>query len=214
MRLIGSLVTDRKKERFEIILEPFQAITQLALLSFCPLGTKLSISENILYLQVPAWSQGLERRLNVDRRDDLFFLFKVISRFNTFYKHLDAQGGTLSKLFRLLIELAKNGMDRLVQTYTAAGSDSLLHTLRLYRTMLDNPELVTNDARADTECVDEVFINIRDVYNEDFFKAVYHILEVAKKDPTGYSGYMQAIAAMYTSLGPVIQKWIADRIVF
>ena len=30
--------TDKKKERFETILEPLQAITQLALLSFCPKG--------------------------------------------------------------------------------------------------------------------------------------------------------------------------------
>lgn len=214
MRLIGGLVSDRKKERFEIILEPFQAITQLALLSFCPLGTKLSITDNILYLQVPAWTQGLERRFNVDRRDDLFFLFKVISRYNSFYKHLKTQGGTLAQLFDLLTELAKIGMDRLVQTYTAAGSDSLLHTLRLYRTMLEKPELVAEDERGEGEGVDDVFIHIRDIYDDSFLKAIYHILKVAQNDPPGYQGYMQAIGAMYTSLTPVIQKWIADRIVF
>jgi hypothetical protein len=31
--------TEKKKERFDIILEPLQAVTQLALLSFCPKGS-------------------------------------------------------------------------------------------------------------------------------------------------------------------------------
>ena len=32
---------DNKKERFDMILEPLQAITQLALISYCPNGSKL-----------------------------------------------------------------------------------------------------------------------------------------------------------------------------
>ena len=39
---------DKKKERFDIILEPLQAITQLSLLAFCPYGSKLTISNNLL----------------------------------------------------------------------------------------------------------------------------------------------------------------------
>ena len=42
------------KERSDMILEPLQVLVQLGILSFCPVGTKLSISENILQLQEPS----------------------------------------------------------------------------------------------------------------------------------------------------------------
>ena len=36
---------NKRKERFDIILDPLQAVIQLACLRFCPIGTKLSIEE-------------------------------------------------------------------------------------------------------------------------------------------------------------------------
>ena len=87
MEVLYSVVgKEKKKERFETILEPLQAITQLAILSFCPKGSKLSIANNLLYVQHPSWTQGLLRSYYQDARDDLYFLFNVIRRFNKFYK--------------------------------------------------------------------------------------------------------------------------------
>ena len=40
-----------QKERSDMILEPLQVMVQLGLLSFCPIGTKVSVSENLLHLQ-------------------------------------------------------------------------------------------------------------------------------------------------------------------
>ena len=76
IKLIASVGSnfDRSKERFEMILEPLQAMIQLALLSYCPIGTKLSISENILIIQPPGWGQGLKRKYNSDKKNDLALL--------------------------------------------------------------------------------------------------------------------------------------------
>ena len=38
----------KKKERFETILEPLQALVQIAFLSYYPIGSKLTIKNNIL----------------------------------------------------------------------------------------------------------------------------------------------------------------------
>ena len=62
-----------KKERFDIILEPLQAILQLACLSFCPIGTKLTIQNNLLYVQPPSWHQGIMRRYNNDTQGRCIF---------------------------------------------------------------------------------------------------------------------------------------------
>jgi hypothetical protein len=136
---------EKKKERFDIILEPLQALTQLSALAFCPIGSKLTISNNLLYIQIPGWGQGLLRSFNNDKRDDLFYLFNVIIRFNTFYGFLKTANDSSdedTKLFKLLIKLAKQGIDNLLLTYSAIDQPSLLHTLHMYRTLLDNPELV------------------------------------------------------------------------
>ena len=59
--LYNSILQDKRKERFEMILEPLQAMVQLSILSFCPVGTKLSITNNILTIQEPSWSQSISR---------------------------------------------------------------------------------------------------------------------------------------------------------
>lgn len=137
--------SEKKKERFDIILEPLQALTQLSALAFCPIGSKLTISNNLLYIQIPGWGQGLLRTFNNDKRDDLFYLFNVIIRFNTFYGYLKTASDSSdedAKLFKLVIKLAKQGIDNLLLTYSTIDQPSLLHTLHMYRTLLDNPELV------------------------------------------------------------------------
>ena len=154
--LYNFLKSDKKKERFDIILEPLQALTQLSALAFCPIGSKLTISNNLLYIQIPGWGQGLLRSFNNDKHDDLFFLFNVIVRFNDFYGYLKNTGGSSgggggeedTKLFKLLIKLAKQGIDNLLLTYSTIDQPSLLHTLQMYQTLLDNPELIMRNNSA------------------------------------------------------------------
>ena len=61
------------QEKADRILEPMQVMIQLALLSFCPTGTKLCVNDNLLSLQLPTLSQGVWRWYNKDSKDDLFF---------------------------------------------------------------------------------------------------------------------------------------------
>jgi hypothetical protein len=145
--LYGMVVKDKgkSKERFDIILEPMQAMSQIALISFCPKGSKLSISNNLLFVQTPTWIQGLTRSYNNDRRDDLFFLFNAIIRFNKFYSYMKTKSGEENKLYELILRLSKRGIDNLLQTYASSEQPSLLHTLQMYRTMLDKPEIFIND---------------------------------------------------------------------
>jgi hypothetical protein len=139
---------DKKKERFDIILEPLQAITQLALLAFCPYGSKLTISNNLLFIQSANWGQGVIRSFNNDKRDDLFYLFNSIIRFNKFYSFLKANDNSNKSdklLYELLIRLSKKGIDNILQTYANVDEPSLLHTLQMYKTLLDNPNLIMDN---------------------------------------------------------------------
>lgn len=167
--LYKTIKTKKKKERFETILEPLQALLQIAYLSFTPIGTKLTIHNNILYIQPPNYSQSIVRWYNNDTQEDLFYLFNIFYRFKKFYYFLaggnsvngnssgnanvgtslavkDSDNSILSsaskiinkKLYDLLIELAKNGIGNLIRTYGQTEKIHILHTLQMYKNILEN----------------------------------------------------------------------------
>ncbi len=132
--LYKTISGNKKKERFETILEPLQALIQIALLSYYPIGSKLTIQNNILHIQAPSYSQSVTRWYNNDTQEDLFYLFNIFCRFKKFY--MDIKAGH-AKLFELLISLAKNGINNLIRTYNQTDKTHVLHTLQMYKNMLD-----------------------------------------------------------------------------
>ena len=125
---------NKKKERFETILEPLQALIQIALLSYFPIGSKLTIQNNILYIQAPSYTQSMTRWYNNDTQEDLFYLFNIFCRFKKFYMDVKVEHATL---FELLILQAKNGINNLIRTYNQTDKTHVLHTLQMYKNMLD-----------------------------------------------------------------------------
>lgn len=159
----------KKKERFEMILEPLQAILQLALLSFCPKGTKITINQNLLQLQMPYYTQGILRWYQNDNKDDLFYLFYVCKRFSRFYNHLKNIRVKNYNLYDMLIECAKEGLNNLIQTYSNSEKISLLHTLELYKLLLSHPQqfdLIEED-KDKHKMRNEKISNISNINNED-----------------------------------------------
>ncbi len=138
----------KPRERFETILEPLQALLQIGFLAFYPIGSKLAIHNNILTIQAPGYTQHVRRWYNNDKKEDVFYLYNVFSRFNKFYKTVLAGSGGSgamtenAALFSLLNELAKIGINNLIRTYNQTDKIHILHTLQMYKGMLDNPELV------------------------------------------------------------------------
>ena len=217
MKLYSLIKKEKKKERFDIILEPLQAITQLALLSYCPKGSKLTISNNLLAIQTPTWVQGLWRTYNQDNRDDLFFLFNAIVRFNNFYIYLKNEPADYCDLFDLLVQLSKRGIDKLLQTYSNTDQPALLHTLQLYRTLLDKPELFMENmlnTEHSKHSIDEVFIKIRELYTSREYIILYQILLTLENHPENYETYIQGLHILFTPVSDKIQKWITDNIVY
>ena len=166
--LYKTIKTKKKKERFETILEPLQALLQIAYLSFTPIGTKLTIHNNILYIQPPNYSQSIVRWYNNDTQEDLFYLFNIFYRFKKFYYFLcggndgnDVTGVSVKdcehsskivnkKLYELLIELAKNGIGNLIRTYGQTEKIHILHTLQMYKNILEtDTEMTKQNQRPD-----------------------------------------------------------------
>jgi hypothetical protein len=218
---------DKKKERFDFILEPLQAMTQLALMSFCPIGSKLSIQNNILCIQMPTWTQGLWRNYNNDSRDDVFFLFNAISRFSRFYRFWKTRDDLVTicpSLYDLLVKLAKRGLDNMLQTYANVQQPSLLHTLQMYRSMLDKPELFLHNGTVSggdddttaitTKEIDDVFIQIINIYSQEDLNIMFDVFTLLERQPDSYLTYMQGLNSIMTPRNTEIKKWINDKIVY
>jgi hypothetical protein len=213
---------DKRKERFDIILDPLQALTQLSLMAFCPKGSKLTIANNLLFIQTPGWIQGVLRSYNNDKRDDLFFLFNAIIRFNNFYAYLKTSEKKDDRtLFELLIKYGKRGIDNILQTYSNVDQPALLHTLQLYRTLLDNPDLIIKETTStptnnenSKKNIDEVFIKIRELYSHSDRSIICNILLLIEKHPEHYETYIQGMNNCMEPVNNQIKKWINDNIVY
>ena len=141
LKFVYGAFSGRRREKLDYILEPLQALLQLSLLGFSPVGSKLTIKDNLLYIQPPGISQGIIRFFNDDTKEDLYYLFNVFRRFVVYYKHIYAD--TRHKaLYELLIELSKRGLDKLIMTYTNTDRINVLHTLQMYKVILAKPDFV------------------------------------------------------------------------
>lgn len=230
---------DKRKERFDIILEPMQAIIQLALMAFCPLGTKLSISNNLLYIQHPNWVQGIIRSFNNDKKDDLFFLFNAIIRFNSFYLYLKSSEIEDDKiLYKLLIKLSKKGIDNMIQTYSNIEQPALLHTLHMYKMLLDNQDPLSEKIYSDTDInmekkellfpcqnmvnndenniknINNIFVQIRDIYTVNDRIIISNILYIMEQRTEYYETYIVGLNHILEPINNKIKKWINDNIIY
>ncbi len=294
--LYKTISGNKKKERFETILEPLQSLIQIALLSYYPIGTKLTIQNNILYIQAPSYGQSVTRWYNNDTQEDLFYLFNIFCRFKKFYIDVKTEH---SQLFTLLIELAKNGISNLIRTYNQTDKTHVLHTLQMYKNMLDGtihnsnsnhsnhsmaatvqlpplnnnnnhnnnhnnhnknnnesekknkmsrgmhrspilsqtdnndndnekekekekekemttfPSTVHSSSSSSSEIdMDDIFIKISDLYNDEMFKIIYNIFIAMKSDETNYNDYANGLNAILHPINIKIKKWIDENIVF
>ena len=214
---LAAMWSDKKKERFEMILEPLQATVQLALLSYCPIGSKLSISDNILYIQLPGWNQSVRRSLNADKKNDLVFLFNVIVRFHRFYGCFrNNDDPRLAELFETLLTRGKVGLENLIQTYNTTDCAHLTQTLKLYIQLLGNPDaLASGEKEHMTETdIEDVFSQVAELHTTNHLYLIMYLFRLISKNPEQYLDYIDAIDKAMAPVNKSIRKWISTNIIF
>ena len=232
--LYKTISGSKKKERFETILEPLQALIQIGFLSYYPIGTKLTIQNNILYIQAPTYSQSVTRWYNNDTQEDLFYLFNIFCRFKKFYTDEKTE---YAELFTLLIELAKNGINNLIRTYNQTEKTHVLHTLQMYKNMLDgnnhhhivppnspinltpagesnSPPSASSASTTTISDMDDIFIKISELYSDEVFKIIHQTLIAMKNDENNYMHYADGLNMILRPVNIRIKKWIDENIVF
>ena len=197
------------KEKIDMILEPLQVLIQLAILSFLPIGTKMSISENILKLQHPTMLQGVWRWYQQDNKDDLYYLFHAIRRYYKWYKDRDDQ------VFAEILRLAIKGIQKLTDTYNKIGITTITHTLNLYKNILeqDSKELFKDETEQSIN-IDTVFEKITEIYDRRLLIIIYSTFEIMKDEENekNLKNYIEGLNNILNPTETKIRKWILDNL--
>lgn len=203
------VVTSKKKERSDMILEPLQVMVQLALLSSCPIGTKVSVSDNILQLQFPTMFQGAWRWYNSDGKDDLYYLFHAIRRYYKWYKNEKI------KIFNFILIEAIKGLENLMVTYEKSDQTSIIHTLKLYKNVLgmEAPDLFKENTE-ETVNIDKVFEKIKTIYDDRLLKVIYNVLMLcsATDNFTEKKYMVDGLLSMLVPTDERIRGWIKKNL--
>jgi hypothetical protein len=113
------------------VLDPLSVIIKLAIISNKPIGTKISITKNIIYLQEPSPFQGVMRYLLNYNKSDLQYLYNPIELACKIYLQSN-NNNNISQLFRC----AQNGLIKLMETYKNCSIIRLC--LNYYYTLISN----------------------------------------------------------------------------
>ena len=193
-----------------MILEPLQVMIQLGILSFCPIGTKLSISENILYLQEPSFTQGILRWYKNDNKDDLYYLFQAIRRYYQWYNPQERE------LFKRILEISMKGIKRLIQTYEKSEKLSIKQTLNLYTNILslDTPNLFDNNQDISSVNIDTVFKNITKIYTKPILSVVHNTFRMleSEKSASNRSIIYNGLQEVLKPHNEKIKIWIRENL--
>ncbi len=193
-----------------MILEPLQSMCQLAILGTKPVGSKLTISNNILSIQEPSVIQPVSRWYNSDKKDDIYFLFQVIKRFIKWYSPDNNKQIISKELYELIIQMAQSGFDKLIQTYTGTDNNSIVQVIHMYKNILQNQNIKDFDNSNEKINIDEVFEKIVTIYDNKILLIMFNLLNLINHEefPDYISSYTNGFNQIMNKTNDQIQNWI------
>lgn len=215
--LYQSLTATKSKDKVDMILEPLQAMIQLALLSICPIGTKLRIQENILHLQSPTLIQPITRWYYADKKDDVYFLYGVIKRYLKWYNpRMNEKSPVSPELYQLITGMAMEGLNQLFKTYSSSDSNTVIHVIQMYKNLLEynNDKIMADEFVIDAEKnrinIDEVFEKIVSIYDATLLHMLQNTLELVRteEDDTNRVYMMEGLNLILYKVTKAIRDWI------
>lgn len=216
--LYSTLSLHKSKDKFDMVLEPFQSMVQVALLSTSPIGTKLAIQENILYLQTPGFTQPISRWYYSDKKDDLYFLFQVIKRFVKWYNpETSSKSPLFKKLYDLIIKMAIKGLENLIKTYANTDNNNIIQVIYMYKSLLESNDKITYlKSPEDKVGIDTVFENIIEIYDNNLICLINNLLLMISTEDNiiHINNYIQGLNLIMAKNNNLIKNWIKVNLVF
>ncbi len=147
------------------ILDPLSVIVKLAILSKKPIGTKIAIWSNTIYIQEIGMFQSLVRILYSTSKNDIQYLYNPIEIACSNY--LTPYYITNFPDIKNLFSNAIKGLEKLKETYS--HNIMISHSINLYTSLINNylgenfnsklftPDVITNEYKKDE--LEKIFVN-------------------------------------------------------
>lgn len=216
--LYSTISLYKSKNKLDMVLEPLQSMVQIALLSVSPIETKIAINENLLYLQIPGFTQSISRWYYSDKKDDLYFLFQVIKRFIKWYNPETSAKSLLSKnLYDLIIKMSIKGLENLIKTYTNTDNNNIIQVIHMYKSLLESNENINHIKSPDDKVgLDTVFENIIEIYDNNLISLINNLLLMisTEDNTTNINNYIQGLNLIMAKNNHLIKNWIKINLIF
>jgi hypothetical protein len=162
----------RNKQDKNIIIDPLSCLIKLSILKFCPIGTKISIGDNMITILDPGLLQGTYRFVKGDAREDLHNLYVPLIKSIEWYWHQDNENNNEIKS---LFEFAINGLETLRASYP--HNSTITHTLDLYIHHLTTKQMKTlqNKDIKTNETSNEIHEYLKQLWNQ---REIHIIIEL------------------------------------
>ena len=115
------------------VLDPLSVIVKLAILGYKPVGTKILIRNNVMYLQEPGMFQSFCRIIYATNKSDLQYIYNPIQ---LACQHYLGKGYAGDGRMVTLFQGAKRGIEVLAETYKNCSMVNLV--LNYYGTIIKN----------------------------------------------------------------------------
>lgn len=179
------ILPDNKTDNLHLfILDPLSVIIKLAILSNKPIGTKLSIQNNIIYTQEPGPFQAICRYVFKNNKTDIQYLYNPIELACQQYltKPIIQQNPKIKDLFKC----AQNGLLKLIDTYKT--SSVMRICLNYYLSLIanhleekNNTELFRKDYMT-TFYTTEVLTKMNKIWTQEKIKIVLNLTTYLSMD--------------------------------
>jgi len=195
-------------------LEPLTTIITLAIISFKPIGTKIAVSSNKIYVQLPNVIQPALRWTYGNNREEIHYLLKPIFRAIKLYRpHEDDDMETIFKYAISGLKLLKNSYHNI--------SSTLCHAIDLYINIIE-VGLTGSDITIDIELLKTNHLNLSentrmnmdkifcDIWTPEEMKLISNMLKLSTKNENEMESYISAIESILETKKKLASEIIGD----
>jgi hypothetical protein len=170
------------------VLDPLTCIIRCAILSYKPVGTKLSINNNKISFVDPNFLQGTIRWTYGDKREDLHNIYNPIVKSTQWYS---VDNSHILNIFKL----SKKGLEKLKQSYEE--NSIITHSLSLYINIMDmfineNKECLKDLSKDENE-ENKIYKELKELWSESQISIVDNILKQMEIDKDNRIEWFQAL---------------------
>ena len=193
------------------LLDPLSVIIKLAIIGNKPVGTKILIKNNILYLQEPGMFQSITRIIYNTNKTDLQYMYNPIQIACTAF--LSKESIQKTPRIKNLFVCAQNGLKKLMETYKSCSIITLC--LNYYYAIITNHvEQKYNDSIFYKDTLTslytkELFETLNDQWSTEKIKVILDLITFLTNDAMA-SNNVKTLETIMENTDPNSEKIIGN----